>query len=195
MLNSTQRTSMLLTKNTFEIRCKNSDLIKLFFYDGVSLTEQILVFSDLSGGFKIAIANSETEGQYFIVSGRNFQSLRKGYSPIKMFFYDHKHRGDLDLSPVSYDNDGVVIGVNDYSYIGSGIYVVEPVAQTPSVVEIFGKIYYSFIYDPAVQQFVVQGPLTPIGIDVVKRTFNIKVNDGADPDVDIDKYDPILTIK
>ena len=88
MLNSTQRSSMLITKNTFEIRCKNSDPLNLFFYDGVTLFERALVFSDLGNGFKIATVDSEHEGHYFIVAGRNFQSLRKGYSPIKMFFYD-----------------------------------------------------------------------------------------------------------
>ena len=186
---------MLITKNTFEVRCRNSAPIKLFFYDGVSLSEQILSFVDIGNGFKLATADSETEGHYFLVAGRNFQSLRKGYSSIKMFFYDNKHRDDLILEPMSYDNDGVFIGENDYSYIGNGIYVVEPVVQTPSVVEIFGRIYYSFIYDPSVQTFAVQGPSTPIGIDVLKRNFTIKVNDGADPDMDIDKYDPILTVK
>ena len=224
MLNSTQRSSMLITKNTFEVRCKDSELIKLFFYDGVSLSEQILVFTDIGSGFKVATVDSETEGHYFIIAGRNFQSLRKGYSSIKMFFYDNKQRSDLVLEPMSYDNDGVFIGENDYSYIGNGIYVVEPVVQTPSVVEIFGKIYYSFIYDPAVQTFALQGPSTPIGIDVVaksfnikvsddidldmsihkndeigidviKRNFTIKVNDGEDPDMDVDKYDPILIVK
>lgn len=195
MLNSTQRASMLIAKNTFEIRCKNSDPIKLFLYDGVSLSEQILSFTDIDNEFKVATANSEIEGHYFIVAGRNFQALRKGYSPIKMFFYDNKHRDDLMLNPSSYDNDGVFLGVNDYSYIGNGIYVVEPVVQTPSIVEIFGKIYYSFIYGPEVQTFAIHGPSTPIGIDIEPRKFTIKVNDGEDPDIDVDKYDPILTIK
>ncbi len=195
MLNSTQRSSMLITKNTFEIRCKNSDPIKLFFYDGVTLAEQALTFTPIDSAFKVAIADSETEGHYFIVAGRNFQALRKGYSSIKMFFYDNKHRDSLVLNPSSYDNDGVYIGVNDYSYIGSGIYVVEPVVQTPSIVEIFGKIYYSFIYGPEVQTFTTCGPSTPIGLDIASRKFTIKVNDGEDPDMDIDNYDPVLTIK
>ena len=195
MLNSTQRSSMLITKNTFEIRCKDSDPIALFFYDGVTLFSRSLDFSDLGSGFKVAMVDSEAEGHYFIVAGRNFQSLRKGYSPIRMFFYDRKHRGDLSLDPLSFDNDGVFIGENNYSYIGSGIYIVYPVVQTPSVVEIFGKIYYSFIYEPSVQTFIAQGPLTPIGIDVLKRKFSIIVNDGVDPDMDIDKHDPILTIE
>lgn len=195
MLNSTQRTSMLITKNTFEVRCKNSDPIKVFFYDGVSLHEQDLVFSALDNGFKMAIIDSETEGHYFIIAGRNFQSLRKGYSSIKMFFYDRKHRGDLVLNPESYDNNGVFLGNNDYSYLGRGIYVVHPVVQTPSVVEIFGKIYYSFLYEPAVQQFIAQGPITPVGLEITPSKFSISVDDGSDPDLDIDKYGPILTIK
>ncbi len=186
---------MPITKNTFEIRCKNNDLIKLMFFDGVSLTEKILVFTSLGNGFKVAVVNSEQEGHYFIISGRNFQSLRKGYSPIKMFFYDKRHRSDLVLDPVSFSNDGIFLGGNDYSYIGSGIYIVEPIVSTPSIVEIFGKIYYSFIYAPEVQTFTAHGPSTPIGIDITPRKFTIKINDGEDPDLEIDKYDPILIIK
>ncbi len=186
---------MLITKNTFEIRCRDSDLIKLMFFDGSTLFERSLTFASIDNGFKVAIVDSEQEGQYFIVSGRNFQSLRKGYSPIKMFFYDKKHRDDLVLSPVSFANDGTFLGENDYSYIGSGIYVVDPVVQTPSIVEIFGKIYYSFLYEPAVQTFAAYGPTTPIGMEITPRTFTIRVDDGNDPALEIDKYDPILTIK
>ena len=101
----------------------------------------------------------------------------------------------IELNPLSYDNDGVFIGVNEYAHLGSGIYVVDPVVSTPSIVEIFGKIYYSFIYNPEVQTFALQGPSSPIGIDVEARKFSIKVDDGDDPDIIIENYEPILIIK
>ncbi len=186
---------MLITKNTFEIRCKHGDLIKLLFYDGATLFERVLVFSDLDEGFKVAEVDSEQEGHYFIVSGRNFQSLRKGYSPLKMFLYDRKQRSDLVLSPHSYTNEGIFLGENDYLHIGSGIYLVEPVNSDPSIVEIFGKMYYSFIYNPEVQMFALQGPSTPIGIDIAPRKFSIKVSQGEEPDLEIDRYSPVLTIR
>ncbi len=186
---------MLITKNTFEVRSKDPEPISVLFYDGVTLFDRTPAFLDLDGGFKIGTVDSEQEGHYFICAGRNFQSLRKGYSSIKMFFYDKKHRDDLVLSPSSYANDGTFLGENNYFYIGSGIYVVEPIVDTPTIVEIFDKIYYSFIYNPEVQTFVAQGPSTPIGIDVETRNFVIKINDGEDPDAGIENHDPVLTIK
>ena len=112
-----------------------------------------------------------------------------------MFFYDREGRDDLVLNPSSYDNEGVYVGVNNYSYIGNGIYVVDPVGVDPTIVEIFGKIYHSFIYSPLVQTYAVCEPSTPIGLDIERRKFVIRVNDGEDPDFEVENYDPVVTIK
>ncbi len=143
-MNTTTRTSKYIVGDSFKVYCDIESSVEVFIYSSGQLTSVSISYSQKNNNFKMVEVSASMEGYYFVRSGKNVQSLKKGNIPYRLFMFDSKHRTDLILEPWSHDEEGSLIGKNEYEHLGFGIYSITPLVLTPSIVEVFGKIFYSF---------------------------------------------------
>lgn len=143
-MNSATRSSKSIAGDSFSIFCDEDAVLLVASYALGVFTEKTVTYSLKNNGLKEAVVPSTENGYYFIVSGRNAQILKKGNAEYKLFFIDGQGREDLELDPISYDENGDVIGMNLYEHLGRGIYSITPLVLSKSIVGVFGKLYSSF---------------------------------------------------
>ncbi len=124
--------------------CEEDSSVEVFSFISGQLSSFNVSYVGRSNGFKSAEITASADGYYFIRSGRNIQSLKKGNTEYKLFFFDGLQRDDLDIIPESFDENGDKIGDNECVHIGYGIYAITPLVLSPSIVKIGEKIFYSF---------------------------------------------------
>jgi hypothetical protein len=143
-VNSTTRKSKRINGNSFDIYAPVESNIRVFSYIMGTLAEINVTYTEIKNGMKEAKVDSTSDGYYFVRSGKVVQSLVKGNVPYFLFYFDPKRREDLELLPKTYDHDGSFLGYNNSMHIGSGIYRIEPLVMTPTIVEVFGKLFHSY---------------------------------------------------
>jgi len=143
-MNATTRSSRVIVGNTFSVFCDNDSSVEVFRFSSGQLSTVSVTYTQKENDFKEAEIASSQDGYYFVRSGRNVQSLKKGNIPYQLFLFDGNQNEDLELEPESFDMDGHKIGDNTVSHIGYGIYVIDPMVLNQSIVKVRGKIFHSF---------------------------------------------------
>jgi hypothetical protein len=143
-VNSATRKSKRINGDSFDIYAPVESRIRVFSYILNTLTEINVTYTEIDNGMKEAKVDAVSDGYYFVWSGNTVQSLTRGNVPYFLFYFDPKKREDLDLLPRTYDHDGSFLGYNNSMHIGSGIYRIEPLVLTPTIVEVFGKLFHSY---------------------------------------------------
>lgn len=143
-MNTTTRKSIPILGDYFSIYCDTQSSVEVFSYVSGQLLYLDVSYVQKNNGLKMARISAFDDGYYFVRSGKNVQSLKKGNVAYTIFLFDGKERTDLVLAPESYDEDGNKIGDNTYEHIGFGIYAITPLVLTPSIIKVLGKIFFSF---------------------------------------------------
>jgi hypothetical protein len=143
-MNAATRKSKKITGDYFEIYAPVESQIEVFSYIGDTLSEISVTYTEIENNMKEARVSADSDGYYFVRAGNTVQSLVKGVPPYLIFYFDPKKREDLDIEPKTYDHDGAFLGYNNSAHIGSGIYKINPLVPTPSIIEVFGKLFHSY---------------------------------------------------
>ena len=142
-MNSATRRSKKILGDSFEVYAPIESQIVVYSYILGSLQEISVVYTEIDNEMKEAVVSSTSDGYYFIWSGTTVQSLTRGNVPYFLFYFDPKRRENLELNPKTYSHDGSFLGYNNSIHIGDGIYRIEPLVLTPTIVEVFGKLFHS----------------------------------------------------
>jgi len=150
-MSATARTSIPIVGNNFSIYCSVDSSVEVISYISGKTKRLNVEYTQKNNDFKIATVATHFDGYYFVRSGKNVQSLKRGNVPYKIFIFDSLQRDDLKLHPESYDKDGKKIGDNKWEYIGFGIYAIDPLVLIPSIVKVLGRLFYCFPKDNIVR--------------------------------------------
>jgi len=102
------------------------------------------IFSGIDNDITVGVCSADADGYYFVRSGKNVQSLKRGSVQSRLFLFDGLGRQDLDLTPESFSETGVKIGDNTAIHIGGGIYEITPLTLEKSIVKVLDSFYSSF---------------------------------------------------
>ena len=143
-MNTATRKSIPIQGDSFSVYCDTQSSVEVFSYISGRLLYLNVSYIQKNNGLKMAKISALNDGYYFVRSGKNIQSLKKGNVAYTIFMFDGKERTNLVLAPESYDEEGTKIGDNICEHIGFGIYAITPLVLTPSIVKVSGKIFFSF---------------------------------------------------
>lgn len=176
-MNATTRTSRLIKGDTLNIYCDTNNSVEVFTYISGQISFLNVSYIQKNNDFKMAVIPVSSDGYYFVKSGKNVQSLKKGNVPYKLFMFDALNRTDLTLNPESYDEDGTKIGDNIYEHIGFGIYAITPLVLTPSIVRIMGKIFHSFPNSSNIDCEDINRASSTVSIGTSEETMMISIGE------------------
>lgn len=169
------RTSIPIVGDGFKIYCDIDSSVEVMSYISGQIKQLDVSYIQNDSGFKVATITASADGYYFVRSGRNVQSLKKGNAEYKLFIFDGLKRDNLDLCPESYDEGGTKIGDNQWEYIGFGIYSITPLVDTPFIIKIFGMFFYCFPNANLIKHEDITKAATSVSIGVKNRSTMITI--------------------
>jgi hypothetical protein len=192
-MNATTRTPRRLQEDFFSVYCGESSSIEVFSFISGQLSSFNVSYTQRNNGFKSAEIQATADGYYFVRSGKNIQSLKKGNVEYKLFFFDGLQRSDLEITPESFDENGDKIGDNECVHIGHGIYAITPLVLTPSIIMIKGKVFYSFPNAKEIECEELKHASSTVSIGATQQPATISIG-GSQSTVEIKNTDIGLSV-
>ena len=183
-MSTATKTSIPIVGDSFSIYCDANCSVEVMSYISGQIKHLEVSYVQKNNGFKMASIAASADGYYFVRSGKNVQSLKKGNAAYKLFVFDSLKRDNLELHPESYDENGTKIGDNQWECIGFGIYSILPLVSTYSTVMVLGESFHCFPDVDIVKYKGTNRATTIVGLDVNERPTTISIG-GTSADLSV----------